>query len=413
MVRALTLRLTSVLMTLASAAFPVAAGVGAYVFAEASQSEVAWIAGAGLAIAIAGMVKLPIGGDLSAAYAVVAALPLARDASGRLFDFPAQLAAVLAGLTALWVLRSSRGHDQAYVLGASVRRSAGFACYLLVSRFMDLLAYPEVMEAWKEIFVFLGAALVAFAVELGLGYLARRTRIAGDPLTLMVDLADLSVYASLTASGAMFGLAYWKVGWWALAVSMLPYAFAHGAFARFRDAKLTYSQMIKALGQIPEAAGHSRKGHAERCADLAVAVGAEFGMNSRDLERVEYAALMHDIGRISLNEPAVLQRGYTDSDIGAWGSEIIKEARYLEPVAEIVRRNHEPFRSPGQLRDDALPLASRIVRAVSAFDDALADTGSSLEAMEILHRGSAYEFDPAVTAALRTVIDRRGSLPRR
>ena len=413
MVKTLTMRAISLLTGLASASFPAVAAFGAFVAAGESQSDLVWILGAGAAMALAGMVRLPVGSDLSAAYALVAALPLVSGPSGRLFDFPGQFAAVLSGLTALWIIRSSRSHEQAAVFGMSVRRSVGFGSYLLISRFMDRLDYPEVLAAWREVFVFLGAATIAFAMEVGLAYLARRTRIGGDPPNPLIDAADLSVFASLTASGALFGLTYSKVGWWALAVSLLPYAFAHGAFRRFRAAKLTYAQMIRALGQIPEAAGHSGVGHAGRCADLALAVGVEFGMNSTELERLEYAALLHDIGRISLNEPAVVRRGYTDADIGAWGAEIVKEAQYLEPVAEVVRRNHEPFRSPGQLRDDALPLASRIVRAVSAFDGALADTGSSLEAMELLHRGSAYEFDPAVTAALRTVIDRRGSLPRR
>ncbi len=409
MVRRLSIRAARLMVLLAWASFPLISGYGAYVLGSASGSATGWILMAGILIGAAGLMRLPIGYELSAGYAVVAALPLVADGSGHIFDIPGQFAAVFVGLTVLWIVRSTRGDRQAAVFGSSVRRAAGFSTFVLISGALGRAAFPSAMSGWQEVFVFLGSAALTFGVELGLSRASWRMSSSTVGQSVPIDGSDLAEFVTLTAAGTLFGLTFDVVGWWALAVSLLPYAFAHGAFRRFRAAKVTYAQMIRALGRLPEAAGHSPVGHAERCGDLAREVGIGFGLSFRDLERLEYAALLHDIGRISLTEPAVVRRGYTDAEIGAWGAEIISEARYLKPVAEIVSRHHEPFRNPGEARDEALPLACRIVRTVSAFDDALADTGSSLEAMEHLHRGSAYEFDPAVTAALRAVIERRGS----
>ena len=115
---------------------------------------------------------------------------------------------------------------------------------------------------------------------------------------------------------------------------------------------------------------------------------------------------MHDLGRITLNEPAVARMGYTDRDIAAWGAEIIGETAYLAKVAEVVRRQHEPYRAPGQAGDPEVPPAARIVRVASAYDRHVAESGlGALEALAALHRGTAYEYDPEVVAALRRVVE--------
>jgi HD-GYP domain-containing protein (c-di-GMP phosphodiesterase class II) len=194
-------------------------------------------------------------------------------------------------------------------------------------------------------------------------------------------------------------------------MAAMPYTFSHLAFVRYNDTRLTYRQMIRALGQIPEVAGLAPTGHASRTAELSVAIARELGVHPDAVVELEYAALMHDVGRITLNEPAILRAGYTDEDIARWGAQIIAEAPHLARVAELVRAQYLPYRLAGQERDGTVPLSSKIIKAASAYDDALHELAlAPIDALERVHRGSAYDFDPEVAASLRRVLAHRGEI---
>ncbi|GMQ94566.1 MAG: metal-dependent phosphohydrolase [Acidimicrobiia bacterium] len=235
-----------------------------------------------------------------------------------------------------------------------------------------------------------------------------RSDLAGRYLWLLA-LADWAVVLSMFAAGALFGLAWSVMGLWALAVAILPYAFAHTAFERYSSTRVTYGQTIKALAQIPEVAGLAPRGHSTRTSEIAVAIAQEMGLNPSDVTELEYAALMHDVGRITLNEPAILRAGFTDEDIARWGAQIIAEAPYLQHVSELVRLQHRPYRSPGVEFDPDIPMTSKIIKIASAYDQAQIEQDlSPVESLERIHQGSAYEFDPRVAASLRRVLVYRG-----
>jgi len=195
----------------------------------------------------------------------------------------------------------------------------------------------------------------------------------------LLALEDWAVIVSLFTAGALFGLAFPHMRWWAVPLALLPYAFSHLAFVRYNNTRITYGQTIRALAQIPEVAGLATPGHSERTASVAVAIARDLGMHPDEVGELEYAALMHDIGRITLNEPAILRAGYTDEDLARWGAQIISEAPFLEKVGELVREQHRPYRSigeehqgrqfvrPGLARSDAL--AGRRARTASSRFD--------------------------------------------
>lgn len=227
----------------------------------------------------------------------------------------------------------------------------------------------------------------------------------------LLALEDWAVIVSLFTAGALFGLAFPLMRWWAVPLALLPYAFSHLAFVRYNNTRITYGQTIRALAQIPEVAGLATPGHSERTAAVAVAIARDIGMHPDEVSELEYAALMHDIGRITLNEPAILRAGYTDEDLARWGAQIISEAPFLEKVGELVREQHRPYRSIGEERDETVPLASKIIKVASAYDQALHDQMlSPVDALELLHLGSTYDYDPDITASLRRVVGARGDL---
>lgn len=398
-----------------SAAFPVAAGWFAWALYATSRQDVGLgrQAVAVVALAVAGTVAVPTrsGLRMGASFGVAAALPLVLRVDGNPADVRTLMSIYAAGLALLWVLRTARGDDQRQVLVSSVRAFAGFAVFAVglatVEPYIALYVSPD----WRLVATLTVATLAWFLVDVVLATLlyvgARRT---SSRYRLLSAFKDFDAFAALVGSGALFGLAFPAIGWWALGVAILPYSFAHGAFRRFLETKDTYGQTIRALSQIPEIAGFSAPGHADRTAELAVTIGKEMGLRPAVVDDIEYAAQMHDIGRITLNEPSIMRMGYTDEQIAQWGAEIIGETPFLEKVALYVRRQYESYRKPGEERDPDVPLPSRIIRVASAYDRGVSEEElTPLQSIEKLHQGSVYDFDPAVVASLRRVLESRGA----
>lgn len=227
----------------------------------------------------------------------------------------------------------------------------------------------------------------------------------------LAGLEDWSTVTVLILTGTVVGTAYESLGWAAILVAVVPYSFTHTALARYQGTKVTYGQTIQALSQIPEVAGLAPLGHAVRTGHLASDIGREMGLHPDEVEDLEYAGYMHDIGRITLNEPAILRAGFTDLDIARWGSQIIAEAPHLGQVAGIVGDQCLPYRSPGQERDPSVSTTSKIIKVVSAYDQAVHELKlRPIDALEQLHRGSAYEYDPDITSSLRRVLKFRGEI---
>jgi len=333
-----------------------------------------------------------------------------------LIDDPMALASAAAiALTISWMVQRNfnlgHGRTEGDLLADSIAMAVYVFLYLLA---FDALSRFFVVEyGWDVVLAVAAAGLGWFIIralmEAFVGL--ERTELAGRYLWLLA-LEDWAVVVSMFAAGTLFGLTWPVMGLWSVTVAVLPYAFGHLAFERYHSTRVTYGQTIRALAQIPEVAGLAPRGHATRTADLAVAIAQELGLHPNDVIELEYAALMHDVGRITLNEPAILKAGYTDEDVARWGAQIIAEAPYLDRVSELVEQQHRPYRSPGIEIDPDVPVPSKIIKVASAYDQGQIELGlSPIESLEKIHQGSAYEFDPAIAASLRRVMVFRGEIP--
>jgi NACalpha-BTF3-like transcription factor len=386
-------------------------GVGVYA-AVIAVSDPMRILGAVTALVLASLIHVATsssGNRLTTGVAVAAAVPFVL-AGVTGVDLAGSIATYGIGLAIVWVLRSSRGEDHRELLPTLLRRFGGFATYATVYSAMrvgvftdlsggweDLLPFGIALAAWVVVEVVLRAALVLGTKELSRTYLAR------------AFIHDLNVFVGLALTGALFGELFDALSWWAFPIAALPYSFAHLAFKRFQKTKVTYRQTIRALARIPEVSGLGSDGHADRTTELASAVAKEMGLGPSQVEDVEYAGLMHDIGRVSLNEPQVLRMGFTDDDIARWSAEIIAEAPYLNRVSDHVRHQYQPYRRPGEQTDPDISIVARIIKVAAAYDWQVHDRGlSPLQALENLHAGAAYEYDPEVVASVRRLLEGRG-----
>ena len=305
-----------------------------------------------------------------------------------------------------WRSKTDRDADSDYVAESVSMIAFG----LVASGTLSTLADSELPLAWQQLISIASGAVVWFVVRaLVSAWIGTEREDLASRYLWLLALEDWQVALSIFTGGALFGMTWTEMGLWAFPVAILPYAFSHLAFVRYHSTRITYGQMIRALAQIPEVADLAPRGHSARTADLAVSMAREIGLHPNEVIELEYAALMHDVGRITLTEPAILKAGYTDEDIARWGAQIIAEAPYLQEVSQYVRVQHNPYRRPGEAKDPDVPMISKIIKVASAYDQSVHEVHlSPLEALERIHRGSAYDFDPEVSGSLRRVLVQRG-----
>lgn len=374
-----------------------------------AAAEVGWILLGAAIIALTHLITVPApsGEHLYLGIGAATAVPFLVD------DHATFLAILTLGMAFAWGIfftkRSTEGLAGSQFL-AEVSALMAFASAVVVT--FELSARNDFASPTSKLLAVVAAGIVWFAVRALTRSLVglEREDLSARFLWLLA-LEDWAAIVSLFTSGALFGLAFPEMRWWAILLALVPYAFSHLAFVRYHNTRVTYGQTIRALAQIPEVAGLATMGHAERTAAVAVAIARDIGMHPDEVTELEYAALMHDIGRITLNEPAILRAGYTDEDLARWGAQIIGEAPFLEKVGLLVRDQHRPYRSVGEERDESVPLASKIIKVASAYDQAIHDQMlTPIDALELLHLGSTYDFDPDITGSLRRVIAARGDL---
>ena len=217
--------------------------------------------------------------------------------------------------------------------------------------------------------------------------------------------------AAVGASAMIIVFAAETMGIAGLAVFVVPLLVTQLAFRRYAGIRSTYLQTVRALARVTEVGGYVEGGHSRRVSVLAVAVGRELGMSEPDLLDLEYAALMHDIGQLSLRDPipggaTVLVSRPDQQRIAELGAEVIMKAGVLDRVAELVRCQSLPARGGHQ----EPPVGSRIIRAANAFDDlvgASTDRDRSAAALERLRLDTVHEYDAGVVEALSEVAGRR------
>ncbi|WNI22539.1 HDOD domain-containing protein [Streptomyces sp. ITFR-16] len=254
----------------------------------------------------------------------------------------------------------------------------------------------------------LGLTALCDAV-LGALLLRGRTRVPYGPLLRDELRALTGIGSAVCATGAVMALGVAAAGLWALPVLCVPLLLTQISFRRFTAVRTTYRQTIASLARSTEIAGYTPHGHARRVAVLCTAVGREMGLSGPELTVLEYAALMHDIGQLSLVDPvpdgatAVLP-AVEQRRIALLGGAVVRQTGVDAKVAVVVEQQADPYREQ--------PLSARIVRAVNAYDDLCGESiGGPLGALEQLRLGTGRDYQPQVVESLARVLARGGLTP--
>ena len=184
----------------------------------------------------------------------------------------------------------------------------------------------------------------------------------------------------------------------------------------------TYRGTVMVLSDVVEADDGYTASHCRSVVELAVATAEELGLDSREQQELETAALLHDVGKIAipkeiLNKPAKL----TDDEFELMKSHTVEGQALLDRVGgrlarvgEIVRSCHERWDGggyPDGLRGEEIPLAARIVFCCDAYSAMTTDRPyrAAIDAdvaIAELRANAGTQFEPRVVDAVCTVVTR-------
>ncbi|HEY2508758.1 MAG TPA: HD domain-containing protein [Streptosporangiaceae bacterium] len=405
------------LLLLAAAAMLVTAGLAGAALGAHSRGNFPWpiaLAFGGF-IALGEVLRLALpGGREAAPIAMVGGMSYAllTDVQGKHLYHQSALVVIAVSATGMAVgaLPHIAAGRSAGITGMCTRLVA-VACVAFI--FQPIAPRPGPPPSWQPEFA-VTVLLVFFGwlVDTIVGALIRADDVGArfsvaiwDEMRLQWPLG-LAVGASviITVFGAqVMGLAE-------LGVFLGPLLVTQVAFRRYAGIRATYLQTVRSLARVTEVAGYVERGHSHRVSRLAVAIGRSLGMAEPELLALEYGALMHDIGQLSLRDPipggATVLVSPADQDrIAELGADVIRQAGVLDEVADLVRCQSWPATG----HDPAPPLSSMIIRAANAFDDMVGsstDRDRSAAALERM-RLDPVEYDSGVVAALAEVAGRR------
>ena len=158
------------------------------------------------------------------------------------------------------------------------------------------------------------------------------------------------------------------------------------------------------------------KGHGTRVAQLSNLVGREMGLDEHRLQRLHFAALLHDVGMLKLDRHLQMDPKACAKHT-VLGSRMLSRIRLWQELAPIVQHHHERWDGSGYpeaLSGGSIPLESRVIAVCDVFDtitsaSSYKDSLPFEEAVQEIERGVGTQFDPDVVAAFSTLA-KRGDL---
>jgi HD-GYP domain-containing protein (c-di-GMP phosphodiesterase class II) len=202
--------------------------------------------------------------------------------------------------------------------------------------------------------------------------------------------------------------------------------FAHERTERLESAlelSCAYRGAAHLLGDLIDAVDHYTGMHTHQVVQLSVEVTSEMRLDPTRKRDVEFAALLHDVGKIRVPAAIINKPGKLDER--EWeimrrhtieGESMLRQVGgTLAGVGRLVRSSHERFDGhgyPDGLLGESIPIESRIVCVCDAYNAMTTDRPYCAarrvhEALAELDHCAGTQFDPQVVAAVQRVLQRR------
>ena len=303
-------------------------------------------------------------------------------------------------------------------------------CWHAVGPALVLVVAGAQVFSWGSWPVYLVALLAQFAFDFAASAV-RAWLIDGTPpaavLRMIAPVYGLD--AALAPVGLLAAVVALEVGV-GVCLLVIPLAAVLAVLSRERQRRVdqalelseAYQGTAMLLGDVVEADDAYTGSHSRGVVELSLAVSDKLGLKFQQRRNVEFAALLHDVGKIAVPNEIINKDGPLDE--AEWevmrqhtieGERMLKRiGGVLAEVGRIVRASHEDFDGSGYpdgLVGEEIPIEARIVTCCDAFS-AMTTTRSYRKAMstevaiEELHRCAGTQFDPKVVVALVELVEK-------
>ena len=145
-----------------------------------------------------------------------------------------------------------------------------------------------------------------------------------------------------------------------------------------KNEKIDFHEFIKSIADMLEIRDFYTRGHSTRVAEYAKVCSKEIGLKNSEVEFVQMAAYLHDIGKVGIpdnilkeaekltEEEYLIIKKHSDM-----GYKVLKNINGFDRFAVIVKHHHERWDGngyPDNLRGEEIPFISRILSVADAFD---------------------------------------------
>ena len=237
-----------------------------------------------------------------------------------------------------------------------------------------------------------------------------------------VDIKEMiPSYIAEAPMGFLMAIVYVEVGIIGILLFFLPLLLARRSFELYTKMRKVYLDTIRALAAAIDAKDPYTKGHSERVAEMSVALAQELNLSGRDIENIEYTALLHDIGKIGIADSILGKKdSLTSQEFDKIKEHAIMGAKIIEPVDFLknsywaIYHHHEKYNGKGYpdgIKSEDIPILARIIAAADAYDAMGSDRPyrkklNKDKILKELKDQSGKQFDPEVVKALFSILDR-------
>jgi HD-GYP domain-containing protein (c-di-GMP phosphodiesterase class II) len=298
-----------------------------------------------------------------------------------------------------------------------------------------LMAAGEPSLAIKHWPVYVAALLAQFAFDLAATMAREAYEYGIHPRSQLADAAWIWAVDGLLSPIALVAAVAAPENY-LLFLTMLPMLGLLGLFARERRGRLEQALELRnaylgttiLLADLIEEDDEYTGAHSQGVVFLAVQVADALALDRWQKRRTEYAARLHDVGKIAVPKDIINKPGPLDPD--EWnlmrrhtveGERMLgRVGGALREVGAIVRGSHERWDGrgyPDGLVGTEIPIEARIVACCDAYDAMTTDRAYRAAlpvdvALTEIRRGAGSQFDPVVAAALVNVVERQPPPPR-
>ena len=161
-------------------------------------------------------------------------------------------------------------------------------------------------------------------------------------------------YIAEAPMGFLMAIVYVDVGIIGILLFFLPLLLARRSFELYTKMRKVYLETIRALAAAIDAKDPYTKGHSERVSETSVALAQELNLSDRDIENIEYAALLHDIGKIGIADSILGKKDSLTSqefdkikEHTIMGANIIEPVDFLKSSYKAIYHHHEKYDGKG------------------------------------------------------------------